>query len=306
MRTATSGPVWRRTRTPGIKHHDHPSLAASTAPPWHRLRRLSLAGLAGISIVLGSAAASAQQPDPGGQVDLELVLAVDVSGSMDHDEQLLQRSGYIEAIQHPDVVDAIGTGLIGRIAVTYMEWAGPLANRVVVPWRVIDGPETAVAFAGELSAAPVGTMRGTSISGGLSAAASLFGSSGFEAQRRVIDISGDGPNNMGPPVTPVRDEVLALGIIINGLPIMMKRRDYGYGTIQDLDEYYANCVIGGPGAFLVAVDDPNQLVAAIRRKLVLEIADAGGDLSYVQATPDADPNYDCGVGERQRREWFDR
>ncbi|WP_181699225.1 DUF1194 domain-containing protein [Chthonobacter albigriseus] len=237
-------------------------------------------------------------------VDLELVLAVDVSGSMDTDEQALQRSGYIEALRSKDVMDAIRTGLHGRIAVTYLEWAGPASQRVVVPWTVLDGPLAAESFAATLAAAPLGTMRGTSISGGLATAAALFSGNGFNGYRRVIDISGDGPNNMGDPVLDTRDAVLSLGIIINGLPIMLKPGARGYGTIDDLDDYYANCVIGGAGAFLVPVNDRAQWVEAIRRKMILEIADTSDGTAYL-AEPIADTGYDCLVGEKQRRMWVD-
>jgi hypothetical protein len=237
------------------------------------------------------------------EVDLELVLAVDVSGSMDRDEQALQRSGYIEAIRHPDVIAAVGSGLLGRIAVTYLEWAGPGRQRIVVPWSLIDGPVTAETFAAKLIAAPLGTMRGTSISGGLDMAAALFEANDYAGLRRVIDVSGDGPNNMGEPVIPVRDRVVSLGIVINGLPITLKRPG-GFGAIPDLARYYQNCVIGGEGAFLVAVNDRTQLVEAIRRKLTLEIADAGDAYDYL-AAPIPDSSYDCLVGERQRMQWVD-
>ncbi|HUG60248.1 MAG TPA: DUF1194 domain-containing protein [Methylomirabilota bacterium] len=240
------------------------------------------------------------------QVDLELVLAVDVSGSMDRDEQILQRAGYVNAIRHPEVVDAIRTGLTGRIAMTYVEWAGPAAQRVVVPWRLVDGQASADEFAAQVDAAPLGTMRGTSISSSLLLAAGLFANSAFEGYRQVIDVSGDGPNNMGPPVIPVRDEVVAMGIVINGLPIMLKQGGYGFGSINNLDDYYANCVIGGPGAFLLAVDHPSGLIDAIRRKMILEIADISGGFESIVARPVVDHDYDCMIGERQRRGWMDR
>lgn len=265
------------------------------------MKAATVTALAGL-LLLGSSVGNSLAADR--QVDLELVLAVDVSGSMDTDEQMLQRSGYVEALRSPDVLDAIRTGLHGRIAVTYMEWAGPASQRIVVPWMMVDGPATAEQFAGALSAAPLGTMRGTSISGGLAAAAALFHENGFDGYRRVIDLSGDGPNNMGEPVLSAREAVLALDIVINGLPIMLKPGNRGYGSIPDLDEYYANCVIGGPGAFLVPVRDPAQWVEAIRRKMILEIADSGGPEAYL-AAPIADGGFDCLIGERQRRLWMD-
>lgn len=263
-----------------------------TASPIH-------AFLVGLMTVLSSAALAADE-----MVDLELVLAVDVSGSMDPDEQALQRTGYIDAIRSEEVLDAVRTGLLGRIAVTYLEWAGPFSQRIVVPWTVIDGRDSAERFASRLAAAPTGTMRGTSISGGLMVAAGLFRDNGFEGYRRVIDVSGDGPNNMGEPIREARDAVLSLGIVINGLPITLKPGNRGYGSLDDLDRYYAQCVIGGPGAFLVAVADRGQLVEAIRRKMVLEIADAGDGADYL-ASPVSDSDYDCLVGEKQRRMWMD-
>ena len=260
---------------------------------------LALGSLIALSFLSGPDPASAAEE----RVDLELVLAVDVSGSMDADEQILQRSGYVEAIRSSDVMDAIRSGLTGAIALTYVEWAGPSAQRVVVPWMRIDGPAAAEQFTAKLLAAPLGTMRGTSISGGLLLSAMQFQGNGFEGLRRVIDVSGDGPNNMGPPVIPTRDQVLALGIIINGLPITLKPGG-GYGSIHGLDTYYANCVIGGPGSFIVPVTDRSQLVDAIRRKLVLEIADLGGGEGLF-ATPVADEDFDCMVGEKLRQRWMD-
>lgn len=240
-------------------------------------------------------------------VDLELVLAVDVSRSMDFEEQELQRDGYAAAFRHPEVVAAIVSGPLGRIAVTYVEWAGPDIQVVMVPWTIVAGPEDAQAFADEIGTAEMLRERGTSISGGLEFAAGLFAVSGVEGLRRTIDISGDGPNNMGLPVARVRDQVVAAGITINGLPIML-RPGGGFGAygIRELDIYYEDCVIGGPGAFIVTVDEPSQFPAAIRRKLVLEIA---GVLPLPGLTPAVAtvPRIDCLVGEKRRERYlFDR
>jgi hypothetical protein len=235
-------------------------------------------------------------------VDLELVLAVDVSGSMDTDEQQLQREGYVAALAHPDVVGAIRSGGYQRIAVTYVEWAGPDAQSVTIPWRLLEDRASAEAFAGELAAAPFARIRRTSISGALDFSARLFDGNGYDGFRRVIDVSGDGPNNSGPPVAPVREAVLARGIVINGLPITLKRGDRGFGSIPDLDVYYEDCVIGGPGSFMIAIDAPDQFVDAIRRKLVLEIA--GGEPRLVPASEAVrPPRIDCMIGERLRRTW---
>ena len=178
--------------------------------------------LAFVAVSLASAlwtASSARAAETA--VDLELVLAVDVSRSMDPDEQQLQRDGYIAAITDPDVVAAIGRGPNGRIALSYVEWAGPEMQDILVDWRVVDGMASAKAFAVALAAAPMETFRGTSISGGLLFNASRFAGNGYAAPRHVIDVSGDGPNNMGMPIEVAREQVLHAGITINGLPIMI-------------------------------------------------------------------------------------
>jgi hypothetical protein len=161
-------------------------------------------------------------------------------------------------------------GINGRIAVTYFEWAGPLDQKIIVPWRLIDGPDTASAVA--KAAAPYRRAPRTSIFGALEFAKPLFKTSGYRGLRRIIDVSGDGTNNIPPSVTLMRDEVVAAGITINGLPIMLNR-PFGSGTdIANLDIYYEDCVIGGPGAFVIAIHDRDQFKEATRTKLVLEIA----------------------------------
>jgi hypothetical protein len=252
----------------------------------------------GLSTFGAGAAAHAQTP-----VDLELVLAVDVSWSMDQDEQTLQRQGYVDGFRHEEVVRAIETGGWGRIAVTYVEWAGVDMHRIVLPWTLIDGAETAGSFAAALDAAPISRMRRTSISSALSFSAGLFGQSEFEGVRRVIDVSGDGANNAGPPVALVRDELVGQGIVINGLPIMIKDTNpSGYLDLPDLDIYYEDCVIGGTGAFIVTVTEPEHFAVAIRRKLVLEIAAQPAPVVPVQ-WQQAEPRVDCLAGERQWQRW---
>jgi hypothetical protein len=239
-------------------------------------------------------------------VDLELVLAVDVSRSMDPSEQRLQKQGYLEALKHPEVIAAIRSGFLGRIAVTYVEWAGPGAHRVVVPWAMIDGPETATAFADSIAAEPVGFLHGTSISGALLFSLGLFEPNGFEGARKVIDVSGDGPNNMGYPVLQVRDTVLQRGITINGLPIMLHDDYLGGYSIPNLDVYYEDCVIGGPGAFLVTIESIDRIAEAIRRKLVLEIAGAEPEvIPAAGSLAQRAPRIDCLIGEKLRRRWMD-
>jgi hypothetical protein len=229
------------------------------------------------------------------EVDLELVLAVDVSRSMDFDELDVQREGYVSAFRHPEVISAIRSGPLGRIAVAYVEWAGPLNQATVIPWTLIDGEAAALAFAARLSATRRGRYMWTSISAGLVYAAAAFADNEFTSVRQVIDISGDGPNNRGMPIEPVRAGIAASGITINGLPLVVKR--YGPYSIPNLDMYYEDCVIGGPGAFLIPVHDMSQFALAVRRKLLLEIA--GLPSRYVQAS-DTRPaqRMDCLIGER--------
>jgi hypothetical protein len=205
------------------------------------------------------------------EVDLALVLAVDVSESMDAEEQELQRQGFVEAFRSPLVYQAIRDGMLGRIAVAYMEWAGVYSRSVVVPWTIIEGPEGADAFAERLSRASISRARWTSISGAIDFSLDLLSRSKVEAVRQVIDISGDGGNNQGRLVTEARDQAVAKGVTINGLPIMLKRPRSIWDT-EHLDLYYRDCVIGGPGAFLVPVRERHQFAEAIRTKLVREIA----------------------------------
>jgi len=205
-------------------------------------------------------------------VDAELVIAVDVSNSMDPEEQALQREGYILGLTSREFLNALRSGINGKIAVTYFEWA--YDQRIVMPWRLIDGPETAEAVTREIAAAPYRRAPRTSIYGALQFAQPLFDTSGYHGLRRIIDVSGDGTNNYGPRVTLMRDQVVEAGITINGLPIMLKR-PYGSGTdIANLDVYYEDCVIGGPGAFVIAIHEREQFKEATRTKLVLEIAGA--------------------------------
>jgi hypothetical protein len=207
------------------------------------------------------------------EVDLALVLAVDVSTSMDQDEQGLQRQGYVEAFRSPMVHRAIHDGMVGRIAVTYVEWAGahPRFQNVVVPWTVLENPKDSLAFAARLARAPMYRMAGTSISEAIEFSMSLFSLGHFLAARRVIDISGDGSNNQGALVTEARDTAIAQGVTINGLPITLRNPDRRENAT--LDAYYRDCVIGGPNAFMVPVQARGQFLTETRTKIVREIAD---------------------------------
>ncbi|MBN8943637.1 MAG: DUF1194 domain-containing protein [Rhizobiales bacterium] len=262
------------------------------------------------AVTLAMTAAADPQPRPAAEeVDLQLVLAVDISYSMDPEEQRLQRDGYIQAIVAPEVMDAIRRGLIGKIAVTYLEWAGAFDQQVVVGWRIIDSPASAEAFAAELQSKPIRRAFRTSISGALGASSALFDTSGLRSQRRVIDVSGDGANNNGPLVEPARDAALARGITINGLPIMLKRPDARTMDIDNLDAYYQDCVVGGPGAFVIPIKSPEEFVPATRRKLILEVA--GLPPSWIAPggaaiAPAQSERVDCLIGERMWRERWDR
>lgn len=235
-------------------------------------------------------------------VDVELVLAVDVSYSMDPDEQALQREGYRLALTSKEFMQALREGAHGKIAITYVEWAGQFDQRVVVPWRLIDGPEAADAVAAEIARAPYRRASRTSISGGLNFAQGLFATSGYRGLRRVIDVSGDGPNNSGLPVAPMRDEIVNKGIVINGLPLMLKRPYRGMMDIGHLDWYYKDCVTGGPGSFVIPVRGREQFVEATRNKLVLEVA-GRAPKAHVIRTSAKKPRVSCTIGEtlwRQR------
>jgi hypothetical protein len=234
-------------------------------------------------------------------VDVELVIAVDVSYSMDPDEQALQREGYIIGLTSPEFLNALHQGMHGKIAITYFEWAGSGDQRIVVPWRLIDGPASARAFTDEIAHTPYRRAYRTSISGALRFAQPLFENSGFRGLRRVIDVSGDGVNNQGVPVTLVRDEALERGITINGLPILLKRPSAETMDIENLDVYYEDCVIGGPGAFVIPIRERDQFREATRTKLVLEIAGLQPPPRVIPAAASA-PRISCLIGERMWQE----
>jgi hypothetical protein len=254
---------------------------------------------AAAAIGLAFAAAALAQQSKREAVDVELVIAVDVSYSMDPDEQALQREGYVEAISSRDFIDAVRKGPNGRIAVTYVEWAGVNEQKIVVPWQMIDGPEAAGAFVQTLNAAPMRRASRTSISGALVFVTGLFEQSPYRGLRRVIDVSGDGTNNQGPLIEATRDEVVARGITINGLPIMLKEPNVSFLDIPDLDHYYEDCVIGGPGAFVVPARARAQFVESIRKKLLLEVAGktpAREDGHVIPAV--SPPRISCTIGEQ--------
>lgn len=272
-------------------------------------RRRSYFAVAGAAAVFALAAFAAPNPrfadkTPGAiPVDVELVIAVDVSYSMDPEEQALQREGYVQALTSREFMQALREGANGKIAITYFEWAGQSDQKIIMPWRLVEGPESADAVASEIARAPYRRASRTSISGALRFAKPLFDTSGYRGLRRVIDVSGDGANNAGPLVTPMRDEVLAAGITINGLPIMLKRPNFGFMDIEDLDTYYEDCVIGGPGSFVVPIQTREKFIEATRTKLILEVAGRQPERRVVPVPVLAQvPRISCTIGEKRWQE----
>ncbi len=226
------------------------------------------AGLCALWLISGGWGAVAAEP-----VDLALLVAVDVSDSIDRREARLQRDGYIAALKDPAVLAAIRSGGQRRIALSYVEWAGFGHYKVVVDWRLVGGAADAQAFAAALARAPVGSRRRTSISDAILKSMNHLANNPHPAARRIIDISGDGPNNHGPLVTIARDRAVAAGITINGLPIRPNPSETEtHGAILDIDLYYQDCVVGGPGAFVVLANGFDDFAEAVRRKFILEIA----------------------------------
>ena len=225
-------------------------------------------------------------------VDLELVLAADISRSMDLEEVALVRQGFVRALRHPDVIAAIQRGPLGRVAITYVEWGGDQYQRTRVDWAEVADAGSAEAFAEAVERSSVILVEWTSISGAVAYASQSLEVNGFHGERRIIDISGDGPNNRGAYVNLARDRAVAAGIVINGLPIINDRPNfYGYPLMPDLDLYYEDCVIGGPGSFIVVADGFKDFARAILSKLVQEIAG--------RAPP-------CDAGEIQLQEFLQR
>ena len=206
-------------------------------------------------------------------VDLELVLAVDISTSVDSVESRLQRKGYVDALLDADVLAAIQRGVLGRIALTYVEWAGARNRRIIVPWTIINDRASAFAAATIIEAAPRTSGHWTSIGGAIQFSTTLFADNGFIGARRAIDISADGPNNDGIDPDLARDLAIAMGITINGLPIINNRIQIsGLKQMPNYDHYFQDCVIGGRGAFMVVAKTYGDFATAIKQKLLFEIS----------------------------------
>jgi hypothetical protein len=224
----------------------------------HKLRTLVLAFA--LALVMGKGEQALAQA-----VDLQLVLAVDTSGSVSEARFELQKRGYVAAFRNPRLLQAISAGSARAIVVTMTQWTGPALQVQVVPWMRIGDEASMHAFADAVDRAPRALFSGgTSISGAIDYAMTLFPQSPFQASRRVIDISGDGPNNRGRSVTAARDEAVRAGATINGLPILALE--------PWLDRYYWDNVVGGPGAFVIAAESYETFAEAVLKKLIIEIA----------------------------------
>jgi hypothetical protein len=266
---------------------------------------LAAAMLVGGDVAGLAAPTTAQFAQKSGEVDVELVLAVDVSYSMDLDELAVQREGYAQAMISSDFLQALKSGPHGKIAIAYFEWAAADDQKIIIPWRIVDGPESADAVAAEIMKAPLRRASRTSISGAINFGMQMFADNPYKGLRRVIDISGDGPNNNGEPVLIARDAALSKGVIINGLPIMVKAASYATMDIDNLDLYFEDCVIGGPGAFVVPIKERSKFKEAIRTKLILEVAELRADAEVIPVQT-RQPRIACNVGEQLWRERWGR
>jgi len=282
----------------------HVSIAALVVVGGLGLSAMLLAGRAEVNAApLAGGVLADKETTP--SVDIELVLAVDVSYSMDMDELAVQREGYAQAITSKEFLQALKAGPNGKISLTYFEWAASSDQKIIVPWRVIDGPEAADAVAQDILKTPVRRASRTSISGAINFAMNLLDEDPHRGLRRVIDISGDGPNNNGGSVTVARDAAVEKGIVINGLPIMVKDPTYSTMDIENLDFYYEDCVIGGPGSFVVSIKDRDKFKEAIRTKLVLEVAGRLPPTRLVRIAG-REPRVSCTIGEKIWQERWGR
>jgi len=239
------------------------------------------------------------------EVDMELVLAVDISFSISMNEQDIQRRGYVAAFLDPEVVMALTQGTRGRVAVTYLEWAGETSHAQVIPWTLISDRESAAAFSERLNNLEINRSGRTSLSGALDMAADLLGRSPFVSYRQVVDLSSDGMNNSGLRVDKARDRLIYRGITINGLPLLVGTKG---GPAENLDVYFEDCVIGGLGAFNYPVYNWESFGETLQRKLVRELAGYPGPaqarICQAADVTQAPTKMDCLTGERAELENF--
>jgi len=221
------------------------------------------------------------------EVDLELVLAVDISYSVDEDEARRQREGYVAALAHPDVISAIEGGPLGRIAVTYVEWADSRFQRAAADWTVIGSEEDALGFAAAVAAAPLERGHYTAIGSAIADSVRRIETNQYDGHRRLIDISGDGPQNQGMDLNEARAMADDARIIINGLPVITDQPGRWVRPVEvNLDDYFEENVVTGPGAFVLAARTADEFRTAILRKMTLEIAGAApSPIELVQAAP---------------------
>ena len=253
--------------------------------------------LAALAVMFGFGNSVAAEKIP---VDLELVLAVDVSASMLSHEKAFVRDGYVKALGSPQVVEAIQRGPLGRIAVALIETSAQEGVGVILPWTIIDSAASAQTAAARLAESPAfeKSPSGTAIGSTLLVSAQMLKQNSYEGTRLVIDMSGDGPNNTGVEVALARDKVVSQGITINGLPLMTDPNLNGVGTrFNELDQYYEECVIGGPGAFVIPVTESSHFEKALLRKLILEIASESNP--PIILIRDTGPLMDCLIGEKE-------
>jgi hypothetical protein len=250
--------------------------------------------LVALSLLLAFSASATALAQDKKEVDLALALAIDISGSIDPDEAKLQREGYVQAFRDPVIMKAILGGSHGRIAVAYYEWSDAWVQRLLIDWTLLDSEAAITSFTTRLANAPISIARRTSISGAIRYAIPLFGRSPYEADRKVLDISGDGSNNDGGLVTDMRYEALKERIVINGLPIMNDRPNpFGFPSETDLDKYYLHCVTGGPRSFVEVAQNFEDFPRAVRKKLLQEVANIGPDFGPLNG-PVSD--FDIGLG----------
>ncbi|MEO1331217.1 MAG: DUF1194 domain-containing protein [Pseudomonadota bacterium] len=273
------------------------------------LLRAAIAVVAGLCATTVRAETSvADTPVADAPVDVELMLAVDVSYSMSPSELEIQRRGYAAALRDPEILRAATSGYRKQIALSYVEWSGAGQQRTVLPWTLIASAEDLERFASKLTADAPQALRRTSISSLLDFAPSSFADNGFAGDRRVIDVSGDGPNNMGRSVTEARDELVAAGFAINGLPLMTNNGRGWLPDLEDLDLYYEHCVIGGPLSFSIPVRSWREFLPAVRKKLILELAGRTPEPRIVMAQwrGGSAAGYDCLIGEKLWRRFMER
>lgn len=232
-------------------------------------RRQVMRAAAGAALVPFAAREAMADPI---EVDLRLVLAIDVSRSVDAEEYELQKDGYARALSDQRIIDAVMSGPNGRIGISYVEWAGPQMQRTPIDWALLDSKAACERLAARISGLPYEPHSWTGVGAGMRYAAAKFESGPFSSRRMVIDVSGDGRNNNGPPADMVRDELVAKHITINGLPIVSDKPNFGRPPERDLDKWYEENVIGGPGAFMMVAQGFGDFARAVRNKLSREIA----------------------------------